>query len=125
MSVSRTILIVEDEAVLREAYELILQSAGYNTFVATDGKDAMDLLKQINPDVMLLDVYMPVLDGCSVLKKLNRNKHPGMKIVACSNLADNSVRREILDNGADMFVLKSGLSPKQLVNLMNTLSRKA
>lgn len=121
MSIAKTILIVEDEAVLREVYELILQAAGYTTFAVCNGSDAMDLLKRINPDVMLLDVYMPVLSGRDVLMRLNRNEHPGMKIVACSNLADNAVRKELLENGADIFVLKSGLGPKQLVNLINNI----
>lgn len=117
-----TVLVVEDEAVLREAYELILQSAGFTTIAAKNGQEALAQLKEMTPDVMLLDVYMPLMNGREVLKALNRADHPHLKIIVCSNMSDNGLRQEVLDNGADLFVLKSNLGPTELIQLVNEIT---
>lgn len=118
----RTVLIVEDEAVLRDAYELILKSAGFVTHTARNGQEGLELLKTLNPDVMLLDIYMPVMNGREVLKALDRSNFPHLKIVVCSNMSDNALRQEVLDNGADIFTLKSGIGPTELIQLVNEVT---
>ena len=118
------VLIVEDEAVLRDAYELILKTAGYETQTARNGKEGLEQLAATKPHVMLLDIYMPVMNGREVLKTLNRADHPELKIIVCSNMSDNALRQEVLDNGADIFILKSGLGPAELIELINEITSR-
>jgi CheY-like chemotaxis protein len=117
-----SIIIVEDEEVLRDAYELILDSAGYKVYAVGNGKEALELLKKVSPDVMLLDMFMPVMNGREVLRKLKRSDHPQMKIIVCSNMSDNALREEVLKNGADLFVLKSSVGPKELTQLIDEVT---
>jgi DNA-binding NarL/FixJ family response regulator len=62
-----------------------------------------------------------VWDGREVLRNLDRSLYPHTKIVVCSNMSDNQLMQEVLDNGADKFVLKSSLAPKELQALIKGL----
>lgn len=124
MSNTISVLIVEDEKVLRDVYELIITSLGYTVYTASNGIEGLKQLKKHKPDVMLLDIFMPVMDGLEVLRNLNKTDFPTVKIVVCSNMSDNKLIQEVLDNGADKFVLKSSLGPVELKNLIHDLALK-
>jgi two-component system chemotaxis response regulator CheY len=124
MSNVKSVLIVEDEKVLRDVYELIIKSLGCTVYTAKNGIEGLEQLKKHKPDIMLLDISMPVMDGQEVLRNLNKNDFPNVKIVVCSNMSDSKVIQEVLDNGADKFVLKSSLGPNELKSLINDLALK-
>lgn len=116
------ILIIEDEPLLREAYEHILRFAGYTVAVASDGIEGISRLQSFKPKLILLDVLMPRLDGIGFLKQSQvRKKYPDIKIIACTNLSDQVTVDQMIHHGADCQVLKSDLSPKQLVSLVDNL----
>ncbi len=73
---------------------------------------------------MLLDIFMPVMDGQEVLRNLKKTDFPNVKIVVCSNMSDSKLIQELLYNGADKFVLKSSLGPNELKSLINDLALK-
>jgi CheY-like chemotaxis protein len=66
------VLIVEDEAVLQEVYALVLSSNGFDVSVADNGLDGLNSVKKNVPDVVLLDIFMPVMDGKDFLKNLDK-----------------------------------------------------
>lgn len=115
-----TVLLVEDEKVLQDAYKLILTTHGFTVHTANNGIEALEQLKITKPGVMLLDLFMPVMDGQEVLRNINRQEYPGTKIIVYSNLSNNTVQNDVLASGADKFVLKSSLSPDELVALIQT-----
>lgn len=121
MSRSTSVLIVEDEKVLRDVFELILTANGCTVYTAQNGVEGLEQLKKHKPNIVLLDIFMPVMDGREVLQNLNKNDYPDIKIVVCSNLSDNKVIQEVLHNGADKFVLKSSLGPEELNSLIGEL----
>lgn len=116
---TKSVMIVEDDMVLREAYYIILKNAGYVTTIASNGQEAIDCLREKVPDIMLLDIYMPVLSGDSMLKIIDKSRYPEMKIIAFSNLSDNSRKQQVLNDGADMFILKSDIGPPDLLEIIN------
>ena len=116
---SKTVLIVEDEKILQEAYQLILSTPGFTVFTADNGVEALAQLKKTKPDVMLLDLFMPVMDGQEVLRKIRKKIYPATKIIVYSNLSNNTIQAEVLAHGADKFVLKSSMSPAELVALVS------
>ncbi|MGI9027490.1 MAG: response regulator transcription factor [Candidatus Saccharimonadales bacterium] len=118
MSNAKSVLIVEDEKVLRDVYELIITSLGCTVYTAKNGIEGLKQLKKHKPDIMLLDIFMPVMDGREVLRNLNRTDFPNVKIIVCSNMSDSKVIKEVLDNGADKYVLKSSLGPNELKSLI-------
>lgn len=109
-----SVLIIEDEKVLQEVYCLILSSAGHTVYTADNGALGLSMLKQHRPDVILLDLFMPVLDGKEFLRNFDRSLYRDISIIVYSNLSDSVVQQELLDLGADRFVLKSTLTPQDL-----------
>lgn len=122
MSKPTSVLIVEDEKVLRDVYELIITSHGCTVYTAQNGIEGLKQLKKHKPDIMLLDIFMPAMDGREVLRNIAKADYPNTKIVVCSNMSDNKLTQEVLDNGADRFVLKSNLGPDELKSLIDELT---
>lgn len=120
MKEKQTILIVEDEAVLRDIYKLILSAQGYNVHTAANGAKGLLLLKETVPDLILLDLFMPVMDGKEFLKNFDSNDYPQTTIIVYSNLSDDHIEREMIALGASQVVLKSSMAPKDLVELVAT-----
>ena len=71
MAARRKVLIVEDNADLRRLYAIGLNQRGYEVKLATNGAEALDRIATENPDVILLDMIMPIMDGWAVLEKIS------------------------------------------------------
>lgn len=116
MSNTKSVLIIEDETVLRDAYKLILNHVGYQVWTAENGKVGLDILTKNLPDLILLDLLMPVMDGKDFLLKAHlKTKYPSVKVIVYSNLSDQNTINDIVGLGADKHVLKSSMSPNDLV----------
>ena len=122
----KTVLVVEDENMLNEAYQVILTTAGYEVLSAYDGKAALEMLEGHSVDVILLDLRMPVLDGIGFLEAyqpLTRKDPP--KIIVFSNFDMQKEIDQAYALGADKYMLKAWASPKELIQLVkNLLSEK-
>lgn len=113
------VLIVEDEQVLNEAYELILKNEGYEVEVAHDGQEALDKTRLFEPDIILLDLRMPRMNGIEFLEKYELQKnHPEVKVVVFSNLDTQKEIDEAYKLGAHKYILKAWASPKELIKLV-------
>jgi DNA-binding response OmpR family regulator len=116
------ILLVEDEELLREAYGTILESEGLDVDLAKNGEEALKHWKSKQYDLILLDLMMPKLDGIGFLKKANiKKKLPVTKVVVFTNLSSGGNIKEALELGADEYVLKSNLSPKDLIKTVHAV----
>lgn len=112
------ILIVEDERSLNEAYEMVLSSEGYDTYSAFDGEQALEITKETEPELILLDLRMPKVGGIEFLKRYDASKHPHVKIIIFSNLDTQKEIDEAYKLGAQKYILKAWASPKELVRLV-------
>ncbi len=119
MKTPKTVLIVEDESTLNEAYQIILMNAGYDILSAFDGKEALKLVEETNPDVILLDLRMPVLDGIGFLKEYKPKKKDRAKVIVFSNYDMQKEIEEAYNLGADKYILKAWASPKELLKIVN------
>jgi CheY-like chemotaxis protein len=114
---SRSILIVEDEQFLAEAYHTILTAKGYSTDIAHDGAKALEILSQNAPQLILLDLRMPNLDGLGFLRALQKLALDTKVIV----LSNHSNRHEIDDAyklGAHRYLVKAWTSPSELARVV-------
>jgi two-component system, NtrC family, nitrogen regulation response regulator NtrX len=120
------ILIVEDEKLLNEAYELVLKNEGYDIATAFNGEDALKKTADKDFELILLDLRMPKMDGVEFLKKYNPKKHhPKTKIIIFSNYDDQDEVNQAMENGATRYILKAWSSPKELIKLVrDTLAEK-
>ena len=113
-----SVLIVEDEIVLQDVYKLVLGLQGLKVYTANNGLEGLKMLKQHKPDVVLLDIFMPIMDGKEFLKTVDLKDFPKLKIIVYTNLSDGKLEEEMLAMGAYKFVLKSTMAPKDLINLV-------
>jgi DNA-binding response OmpR family regulator len=119
MTSVKKILVVEDDALLREAYCEIISAEGYNVASAIDGLQGVERLKAFRPDLVLLDILMPHSDGLDFLKKAKIKKNfPETKVVVFSNLSSLDKIDDMLRLGALRHILKSSLSPRELVQVI-------
>lgn len=125
-STSPTILVVEDEQALNDAYETILEKEGFHVLVAYDGAEALEICNSTEPDLILLDLRMPHVGGISFLEQYHAaTNHPNVQIIVFSNLDTQSEINDAYALGAHRYMLKAWASPKELVKLINdTLSQK-
>jgi CheY-like chemotaxis protein len=103
----KKILIVDDKAAGRELVKAALERGGYRTFEAGDGIDALRVARDIHPDLILLDLYMPVLDGFGLMKELRCDeKFRGTPIVAFTASAMEGDRRRAMEAGFAGYITK-------------------
>lgn len=113
------VLIIEDELLLNEAYARVLSAASISLLRAYNGKEALDILKKEKPDIILLDLRMPVMDGIEFLKKLQPKENlPDAKIIVFSNYDDQHEIDEAFSLGAMHYMLKAWATPDELVKLI-------
>lgn len=118
-----TILIVEDEQSLNEAYQMILKKSGYDVYAAYDGQEALEITAKLEPTLILLDLRMPRMDGIEFLQRYNlKEEHPGVKVIVFSNYDMQKEIDEAYKYGAERYILKAWASPKELLQVVeNTL----
>lgn len=104
MTAEKTIMVVDDDAALGEMLSIVLESAGYRSVVCGDGLRAVDLFPTVNPDLLLLDIMLPGLDGISVAKTLRRSSL--VPIVMLTAKADTQDVVAGLEAGADDYIPK-------------------
>lgn len=123
-----SILIVEDEGQLNEAYQIILKKAGYDVHVAYNGKEALEISQAYPPDLILLDLHMPHMDGIEFLKVYDAKKaHPDVTVIIFSNYDLQEEIDKAYQLGATRYILKAGASTKELLQIVESSrpSRKA
>jgi CheY-like chemotaxis protein len=121
----QTVLVVEDYSHLQRIYETVLTKEGYNVVVANDGKDALEKLTTLKPDLILLDLLMANVGGLEFLRSYNLADHPGTKVIVFSNLASPELGQEARELGVSRYLAKSNFTPKQLAGVVKeTLAEK-
>ena len=102
-----TILIAEDNADSREVMQLLLKTRGFNVVLAENGIRALEVAVQVKPDILLIDLELPKLDGLSVTRNLRL--HPvfrSVPIVIVSGHDPSRYRRDAIDAGCNEYLLK-------------------
>lgn len=116
----KKILIVEDDRFLLNAYKYKLERSGFEVITALDGEEALKVLKNDLPDLIILDLIMPNKDGFEVLeeikKDLNLKKIP---VIVCSNLGQPEDIKKAKELGASDYFIKSDLSLEEIVVRIN------
>ena len=101
------VLVAEDNAVNRELLRELLEMRGYTVVEACDGEGALRMSEQTKPDLLLLDIGMPVLDGFAVVRKIRENPRLAtLPVLAVTAYAMQGDREKILNSGFDGYLSK-------------------
>lgn len=114
-----TIMIVEDAPIIRQPIEATLNRAGYETITAENGAEAIKLLAETSPDLVLLDLAMPVMDGIAFLHTIRsepKTKH--LPVIVLTAIAEKPRVVQAVKLGISAYLLKSRFSLEEMLNLI-------
>jgi len=116
-----SILLIEDDQFIKDLYETTLDKAGFKVRSAMDGKTGLEMALSGKPDVVLLDVMLPVMNGLEVLKNIRaEEKTETLPIILLTNLAQDSIIAKASKMGIAGYILKVRVLPNELVTLLET-----
>ncbi len=115
-----TVLLVEDSLSAREMITELLKNHGLVVKAVCDGVEALDLLKKYNPDLVVLDIVMPRMNGYEVCRRLKSDpKTKDLPVVICSSKGEEFDRYWGMKQGADAYIAK----PFQAIELIGTIKQ--
>lgn len=114
------VLIVEDSMAQRQMISDLLQQSGLNVTVATDGVEALENIEQVNPDIVVMDIVMPRMNGYELCRRIKSDpKTQNVPVVMCSSKGEEFDRYWGMRQGADAYIAK----PFQPVELIGTVKQ--
>jgi len=125
MSMSKgSVLIAEDDTTLRDIYTKKFTIAGYDIRTAVNGEEALKELEREPPELLIVDINMPVVDGFELMKKLNnKGGPPPYPIIMLTNFADEQTKKRAMELGADGYFVKSDMTMRKLLEMAETLMK--
>ena len=118
-----TVLVVDDEPTIVEIVGRSMERAGFETYTAPDGYKALDAANEHRPDLVVLDVMLPGIDGVEVMERLQERPGPRIAVILLTARGEESDRLVGLRNGADDYVVKP-FSPAELVARVEAVLRR-
>lgn len=119
--------IVEDDIAIATMYEFKLQNDGYDVRRAGDGKTGLELLEKFQPELVLLDLKMPVMGGDEMLARLRETEWgAGVRVIVLTNISRDEAPSALRFLNVDRYLVKAHHTPKQIVDVVNeVLGRRA
>ena len=118
-----TVLVVDDEPTIVEIVGRYMERAGFETYTAADGYRALDAATEHRPDLVVLDVMLPGIDGIEVMERLQEREGPPIAVILLTARGEESDRLVGLRHGADDYVVKP-FSPAELVARVEAVLRR-
>jgi len=111
-----SVLLVEDDFFVRDIYQKKLRALGYDVVAAENGLDGMNRLKKWIPDVILLDIFMPYMDGRDMLREIRGNAEwRDIPVILLTNFSASEGVRDGFGLGADEYLIKSHFTPSEVL----------
>jgi len=111
----KTILIVEDDESISNMYQTKMKQLGLNILAAADGARGLEEAKKQKPDLIILDVILPQLDGFSILEELKKGKETAkIPVLMLTNLSTTEDQEKANKLGANGYIVKANITPAEL-----------
>lgn len=118
----KKILIAEDDKYLANAYRVKMEKEGFEVKIASDGQEVFSTLASFFPDLILLDLIMPIKDGFSTLEEIKKHdKYKSIPVIIASNLGQGEDVQKGMKLGAVDYVIKSDISLNEIINKINNI----
>lgn len=122
LSPSKKVLIVEDDESIRSLYADILKAEHYEVLIAENGQIGLDSIQKNHPDLVLLDLMMPVMDGKTMLRTLRTMpEFETLPVIVLTNAGDiDSMKETKFYSNANAFLIKANVTPEDIINQVKT-----
>lgn len=118
----KKILLIEDDKFLRELMNKKLVTMGYDVVAAADGESGLTTIKEAKPDVVLLDLILPGINGFEVLERAKKDPDTmNVPVIILSNLGQSEDIEKGLKLGAKDFLVKAHFTPQEIINKLKTI----
>ena len=110
------IAIIEDDPVISQMYRIKFEADGFDVQMANNGKRGVDLVETFLPDIILLDLQMPEMDGTEALEIIRKNEWgKNIPVIILTNMGEEESPKKIRSLGIHSYIVKANLTPKQVV----------
>ncbi len=107
--------LIEDDIAIVQMYRTKFEFEGYQVATAGDGVAGLELIESFKPDVVLLDIMMPKMDGLKVLEKIRANpKTKDTKVIVLTNMGDTKTAEQIYKMAATDYIVKAEMTPREV-----------
>jgi DNA-binding response OmpR family regulator len=116
------VLIVEDEIQIAKMYQFKLETNGFSVQCAFNGRDGLEVAEKFRPDLILLDLMMPIMDGAEMLKQLRGKKWgANVKVIVLTNISRDEAPSDMRLLGVDRYIVKAHYTPSQVFDIVNSV----
>lgn len=115
------IAIVEDDLAIAQMYRLKFEAEGYKVEIAENGKLGLALCEDLEPDIVLLDLMMPEMNGDEMLEKMRHTDWgKGIKVIILTNVGEQEAPESLKNLDISAFIVKAEMTPKQVAELVKS-----
>lgn len=115
------IAIIEDDSAISQMYRIKFESEGYTVNTAENGKLGLELVEKMHPDMVLLDLMMPEMNGDEMLEKLRKTPFgKDVKVIILTNMGESEAPEALRKLGVLAFIVKANMTPRQVAELVKT-----
>jgi DNA-binding response OmpR family regulator len=113
------IAVIEDDVAIAAMYEFKLKGCGYAVRVAHNGKQGLELIEAFQPELILLDLRMPVMSGDTMLEKIRETEWgASIRVIILTNISRNEAPMNLRLLNVDRYIVKAHYTPKQVVEVV-------
>lgn len=119
------IAIIEDDETISQMYTYKLQASGYRTIAAYNGKDGLKICEAQRPDLILLDLRMPIMNGDEMLEKLRATDWgSAMRVIILTNISKDEAPRSLSVLNIDRYIVKAHHTPQQIIEIIKEVIKR-
>lgn len=113
------IAIIEDDVAISQMYRIKFEAEGYTVDTAENGQLGLQLIESMKPDIVLLDLMMPIMTGDEMLVKLRATEFgKDLKVIVLTNMGEQEVPEAVKQQGVSAFILKANVTPRQVAEIV-------
>lgn len=113
------IAIIEDDQAISQMYRIKFEAEGYEVEIAENGKLGLELIEKFRPDIVLLDLMMPEMNGDEMLVQLRQTDFgKGLKVIVLTNVGEDELGESVENYGIEEIIVKANLTPSQVLQVV-------
>lgn len=112
----KKIAIIEDDQIISQMYRMKFEASGFEVQIANNGTRGVALVKKFIPDIILLDLQMPEMDGVEALENIRQEPHgKTVPVIILTNIGEEEAPKKLKDLGVESYIVKANLTPNEVL----------